>query len=71
MTESIIPPTAPRPAADAAGRPEIVTAGESIAWALARERGISGLRYPGEDSPCEEPELRALGLLPDSNGALQ
>lgn len=45
-------------------RPNIVPAGESIVWALAKERGISGLRYPGEDSVYEQPRLRVLGLLP-------
>lgn len=45
-------------------QPDIVPAGESIVWALAKERGISGLRYPGEDSKYEEPGLRALGLIP-------
>jgi peptidoglycan-N-acetylglucosamine deacetylase len=45
-------------------QPSNVPAGESIVWALAKERGISGLRYPGEDSVYEEPKLRALGLLP-------
>jgi peptidoglycan-N-acetylglucosamine deacetylase len=45
-------------------QPSSVPAGESIVWALAKERGISGLRYPGEDSVYEEPKLRALGLLP-------
>jgi peptidoglycan-N-acetylglucosamine deacetylase len=45
-------------------QPNTVPAGESIVWALARERGIPGLRYPGEDSKYEEPGLRALGLLP-------
>ena len=49
-------------------RPNIVPAGESIVWALARERAIDGLRYPGEDSAYEEPILRTMGLLPKSNG---
>ena len=37
-------------------------AGESILWALARQRGIQGLRYPAEDSVYEEPLLRQLSL---------
>lgn len=45
-------------------QPDILPAGESIVWALAKEKGIQGLRYPGEDSVYEEPVLRALGLLP-------
>jgi peptidoglycan-N-acetylglucosamine deacetylase len=44
--------------------PIIMPAGDSIVWALAKERGIKGLRYPGEDSVYEEPKLRSLGLLP-------
>ena len=34
-------------------RPETVPAGESIVWALARARGIDGLRYPAEDGVYE------------------
>lgn len=45
-------------------QPDILPAGESIVWALAKQQGIFGLRYPGEDSRYEEPRLRALGLLP-------
>lgn len=37
-------------------------AGESILWALARQRGIQGLRYPAEDSVYEEPQLRQMDL---------
>jgi peptidoglycan-N-acetylglucosamine deacetylase len=50
-------------------RPNIVPAGESIVWALAKERGVKGLRYPDEDSVYEEPKLRSLGLVPKSNGS--
>lgn len=45
-------------------QPDTLPAGESIVWALARQQGIPGLRYPGEDARYEEPGLRALGLLP-------
>src|SRR5204862_293517 len=34
--------------------PDIVPAGESIVWALAKQRGAEGLRYP-----CDEPAIRA------------
>jgi peptidoglycan/xylan/chitin deacetylase (PgdA/CDA1 family) len=50
-------------------QPNIVPAGESIVWALAKEHGVEGLRYPGEDSTYEEPHLRSLGLLPKPNGS--
>lgn len=58
------------PAADAfadplyAMQPDILPAGESIIWALAKQAGHAGLRYPGEDSVYEEPRLREQGLLP-------
>jgi peptidoglycan/xylan/chitin deacetylase (PgdA/CDA1 family) len=44
--------------------PDIVPAGESIVWALARQRGVDGLRYPGEDAAYERPQLQRLGLAP-------
>jgi peptidoglycan-N-acetylglucosamine deacetylase len=47
-----------------AKEPNILPAGESIIWALAKEAGIAGLRYPAEDAVYEEPRLRAEGLLP-------
>lgn len=37
-------------------------AGESILWALAKEKGIENLRYPAEDSVYEEPLLKQAGL---------
>lgn len=40
--------------------PDIVPAGESILWALAKQRGISGLRWPGEDDTYEKPILDKL-----------
>lgn len=42
--------------------PNILPAGESILWSLAKEKGIPGLRYPGEDDIYEKPKLDALGL---------
>ncbi len=36
-------------------------AGESILWALAKQSGVSGLRYPAEDDVYEKPTLDALG----------
>ena len=43
-------------------RPDIIPAGESILWALAKEKGMPGLRYPGEDSIYEKPILDRLHL---------
>lgn len=37
-------------------------AGESMLWALAKEKGIENLRYPAEDSVYEEPVLKQAGL---------
>jgi hypothetical protein len=45
-------------------QPDIVPAGESIVWALARQRGVQGLREPAEDAVYERPVLRKLGLAP-------
>ena len=44
--------------------PNIVPAGESIIWGLAKETGKFDniLRYPGEDSQYEEAKLDSLGL---------
>ena len=42
--------------------PDVLPAGESIVWAIAKEAGVSGLRYPAEDSVYEKPILDALGL---------
>jgi len=39
-----------------------VPAGESILWALAKESGVAGLRYPAEDDVYEKPALDSLGL---------
>jgi peptidoglycan/xylan/chitin deacetylase (PgdA/CDA1 family) len=45
-----------------ATRPDTMPAGESILWALAKEKGIAGLRYPGEDEMYEKPILDRLHL---------
>jgi peptidoglycan-N-acetylglucosamine deacetylase len=38
-------------------QPKVLPAGESLVWAVAREKGVSGLRYPGEDDVYEKPEM--------------
>jgi peptidoglycan-N-acetylglucosamine deacetylase len=43
-------------------RPNTLPAGESILWALAKEQGIPGLRFPGEDDIYEKPILDRLHL---------
>jgi peptidoglycan-N-acetylglucosamine deacetylase len=43
-------------------RPNTLPAGESILWALAKAKGIPGLRYPGEDEIYEKPILDRLHL---------
>ena len=45
-------------------QPDTVPAGESIIWALARQRGAEDLRDPAEDARYERPILRKLGLAP-------
>ena len=47
-----------------AREPDIVPAGESLIWALAKETGryAAVLRYPGEDSVYEDPRMDELGL---------
>ncbi|MDT4895241.1 MAG: peptidoglycan-N-acetylglucosamine deacetylase [Acidobacteriota bacterium] len=44
--------------------PQILPAGQSIIWALAKETGKFDqlLRYPGEDGDYEKPKMDALGL---------
>jgi peptidoglycan-N-acetylglucosamine deacetylase len=44
--------------------PDILPAGESILWALAKQSGRfeDQLRYPGEDGDYEKPAMDALGL---------
>jgi len=43
-------------------RPDILPAGESILWALAKQKRLPGLRYPGEDDIYEKPILDRLHL---------
>jgi peptidoglycan/xylan/chitin deacetylase (PgdA/CDA1 family) len=43
-------------------RPDILPAGQSILWALAKQKAIPGLRYPGEDDVYEKPTLDRLHL---------
>jgi len=45
-------------------QPMTLPAGESIVWALARERAVDGLRYPAEDAAYERPLLQKQGLAP-------
>ena len=40
--------------------PTSLPAGESIVWALAKDAGIKGLRYPAEDAAYEMPLIRHL-----------
>ncbi len=42
--------------------PNVLPAGESILWALAKQREMPDLRYPAEDARYEKPLLDALGL---------
>jgi len=42
--------------------PDTLPAGESIIWALAKLRGVPGLRYPAEDDVYEKPILDRLHL---------
>jgi len=47
-----------------AKQPNILPAGESLVWALAKESGrfAGQLRYPGEDGEYEKDKVEALGL---------
>lgn len=45
-----------------AKQPEVLPAGESIIWSLAKQAGIPNLRYPAEDGVYGAPKLDALGL---------
>lgn len=40
-------------------KPQVLPAGESILWALAKAQGMAGLRYPAEDGDYEAPLLDA------------
>ena len=43
-------------------QPEVIPAGESIIWSLAKQKGLRNLRYPAEDAPYETENLRRFGL---------
>jgi hypothetical protein len=43
-------------------QPDVLPAGESLLWSLAKERGLPGLRYPAEDGDYEKPLLDAFGF---------
>lgn len=43
-------------------QPDVLPAGESILWSLAKQKGLEGLRYPAEDDVYEKPILDKLGL---------
>lgn len=47
-----------------ASRPNVIPAGESLIWSLAKEKGThaKSLRYPGEDSSYEASRMTKLGL---------
>lgn len=43
-------------------QPQVLPAGESLLWSLAKAKGVTGLRYPAEDDVYEKPILDKLGL---------
>lgn len=43
-------------------QPDVIPAGESIIWSLAKQKGVQSLRYPAEDAPYETENLRRFGL---------
>jgi peptidoglycan-N-acetylglucosamine deacetylase len=43
-------------------RPDVIPAGQSVLWALAKQKGIPDLRYPGEGDVYEKPVLDRLHL---------
>ena len=47
-----------------ASKPNVIPAGESLIWSLAKEKGTlaKSLRYPGEDSRYEAARMKKLGL---------
>ncbi len=42
--------------------PQVVPAGESIIWSMARAKKLAGLRYPAEDASYENARMDELGL---------
>jgi peptidoglycan-N-acetylglucosamine deacetylase len=59
---TIIPPEEAYSDPVYAMQPATLPAGESLLWALAKQTGVSGLRYPAEDDIYEKPILDRLGL---------
>ena len=47
-----------------ASKPNVIPAGESLIWSLAKEKGAiaKSLRYPAEDSKYEAARMKKLGL---------
>lgn len=47
-----------------AAKPDVLPAGESIVWSLAKEKGViaKSLRYPAEDGDYENARMNKLGL---------
>jgi len=43
-------------------RPNVIPAGQSFLWALAKEKGIPGLLFSGEEGTYEKPILDRLLL---------
>lgn len=43
-------------------QPEVLPAGESLLWSLAKAKGFKDLRYPAEDAVYEKAPLDALGF---------
>lgn len=43
-------------------RPDVLPAGESIIWSIAKDNGNKTLRYPAEDAPYELENLKNFGL---------
>lgn len=43
-------------------QPDVIPAGESIIWSLAKQKGNTTLRYPAEDAPYETENLRRFGI---------
>jgi peptidoglycan/xylan/chitin deacetylase (PgdA/CDA1 family) len=45
-----------------ASQPNVLPAGESLIWSLAKEKRAKSLRYPAEDSRYEDARMKKLGL---------
>jgi peptidoglycan/xylan/chitin deacetylase (PgdA/CDA1 family) len=43
-------------------QPDVIPAGESIIWSIAKKNGNTTLRYPAEDAPYELENLKRFGL---------